>query len=393
MAGSRFRPGGGGSRAWNPADHPRDPLGRFATSFHGNNNRTVGRSRARSSEVDAPLDDDPWAQLEQRQLAQARQRASAARSAWNASDDLDVIPGHEGAGPRSLDSFLEELRGQESPAPFDGPRDEIMRHPWRGNAGNAPEAVAQLDDYAENAGEGRYSFDPDEADDLSDMGAINAGVIRAELVDGETGEKTGVMIVMKSTNTVDEADAEVLASEVGHAIGAPVPSVRQSPGDSKQLIMEGVFGSPGFNTEAPTFRDGREAVGNYREAGARIAVLDQITGNRDRHQGNWIMTDNDIPVGIDNGLAWGAALGEEQRSAEQIRQIQTGFMKAFDQGNGVSAWAQMGDRISLEEMESWESRLADMAPEFEKRGRSDWHMQMMENYGYLLAEKREEWND
>lgn len=91
-----------------------------------------------------------------------------------------------------------------------------------------------------------------------------------------------------------EALAEQESSIIAEAIGAPVPAVRIDPHNPDAVLMDWIDGA-----HVPR-GDNSEMV--ETEAGARLALLDILIDNRDRHRFNWLAT-LDGPVGIDHGLA------------------------------------------------------------------------------------------
>jgi hypothetical protein len=94
-----------------------------------------------------------------------------------------------------------------------------------------------------------------------------------------------------------QADAEQLASVLAEAIGAPTPRVYRQ--DARTIFMEFISGKVAKRET----NDRRDAAVASPE-GKLIGLVDALTGNPDRHAGNWMIRPNGKPVGIDHGLAW-----------------------------------------------------------------------------------------
>lgn len=95
------------------------------------------------------------------------------------------------------------------------------------------------------------------------------------------------------------AASEYLASLVGHAVGAPVPSVVR---DGERDVYMG-------------FVPGMESAGGHSlleraqfariDDGVLLGLLDHLIGNEDRNGGNWLISaDGKRLAGIDHGNAW-----------------------------------------------------------------------------------------
>jgi len=91
------------------------------------------------------------------------------------------------------------------------------------------------------------------------------------------------------------ASAEYLSSLVAEAVGALAPAVVKDPTNpDRAVIMGRVSGDLGtMHTGTAGPHDWGEARYWYTEtdAGRRIGLLDVLVANRDRHSGNWIMSD------------------------------------------------------------------------------------------------------
>lgn len=354
---------------WDPRLHPRGPLGRFI-----------------------PVGGRP-----------SSQRPSSNPWAWDADDsevgeeifsDLSVIPGHEGwLGQLLHPGTAERLRV------FQEANDAYFRSQRVGEERIEPHDHGHLPDWgaAESSQEGYTRADIEAAilahyesgraledqEDLSKGGSMNNGVRRG------TVPGTDIELVIKQSHEVDEADAEVLATEVGHAIGVRVPVVISDPDDRRRVAMEAIPGTIGVGTDVPKPPGwARAEVQSYREGAARMIYLDRLIGNPDRHDGNWMLTDDGRLYGIDHGLSFDASSGG-MRDANRIAEIQDIVIRG-GMGQESGNWFDYTDRVPSSEVLGWGDRLMATRPMFAARGRERWHDQMMTNWGQIVAQKQRE---
>lgn len=379
---------------WNPADHPRDPLGRF--SLVGGS-RTTSRLRPVSERKRgwSIFDEEPEAAASRDEIfgdsldvitpSSVRERFGS-KSEIPAGTGWGNMPPVRKSDAKEVSLAMRELQRMKRPPSYALPQrpDSWDEPDWRG----VPPADVEADIIEATSPD--FMMSPVGMQDLSSGGALNRGVRRGMMVD-EDGRKLDTEVVIKGTRISHEADAEVLASELGHAIGAPMPIVRAHDDERTNLVMEAVPGEMGFAVrETATQRElGREGYTNYLRSAKRIAILDQLTGNRDRHDGNWILTDDGTAVGIDNGLAWGAPAGKygETMTVNETRAEQE---NKRGRGNLAGGWYKIDDKHgpSLEEMESWRPKLQALEPVFAAHDQQRWFDDTMRNYEFLLHEKR-----
>lgn len=387
-----------GYSKFDPSLHPRDPLGMFAVkggtakrerdarlaSMDANSakRQVLGRGpdsafldEASVSDLSVIEDDTP-----SRLLAQYNNGDFGIDTFENKMDQVVARPAVEAAESYGARERKRQTRLAEANRAF--PPIEADRPDWeRADYLGRPESRAEIEGTLLAAADpGNLAVTTGEIHRLSGGGMADS-VVRAQLI-GPDGKRLPYDAVIKTAASRDEAAAEMLGAEVGHAIGAPVPVVVPSTNTGRQVYMEHIVGGIGYQTSAPGPADGREMVHAYREGAARLSVLDEITGNRDRHDGNWVLTDQGTPIGIDNGLMFGAG-GERFRSPQSIRNIRHGMLSS----SASAGWEQMQDRIPTEEMESWRPRLDALGPQFAARGKGDWHRQMMDNYEQVLERR------
>lgn len=391
------------SSRWDPSAHPRDPVGRFSLIGGRGSQRSLANTDRwvdpvlLSGEDFSDLDvitNEGWGDLPRPatfdvlrgQVGRAQNMDELGAVAKDIFDQLEPDQQIELLGDineRGL-AIRRNEQGRLSVPPVDLPRPANWdEDTWRG----MPGSEVEKDLHGFYGDPPSTYFNPGTVKDLSEGGAMNDGVKRAELITAD-GVKVRTEIVVKRASSVEEADAEILGSELGHVMGVPSPVVINNPKDNHEVAMEAVIGHPGYafgdHDPADMMYGDRKMIARYRESAARMAMMDQIMGNRDRHDGNWIMADSGEAVGIDNGLAFGGGR-ERYRSVEEIRRFQTEFMGNINQK--ASDWNKWGDRVSTEEMKSWAAGIKAMRPEFEKRGRLDWYEGALTNYTYLLRER------
>ena len=124
------------------------------------------------------------------------------------------------------------------------------------------------------------------------------------------------------------------------------------------------------------------------ESGKKIALLDYLTNNLDRHELNWI-TDGDEVKPIDQGFAFGKSL-EIADAKGVLHEItpQTPFVEYWlgvrrnDNGYGSKF---VKPKISKAELARHRASIEALKPEFDREGQSEWHAKMMERFEKLEA--------
>lgn len=179
---------------------------------------------------------------------------------------------------------------------------------------------------------------------------------------------------------VEEHDAEELAALVAEELGLRPPSVYRAtpddayfdyiPDDKATLAMEKI----GW---------GREVPSSYVDSldGRRMGLLDTLTENRDRNDGNWfISNDDDQIIPIDHGLSWqaspGADAGTPEATGNPFVQHYIDTSAADWLPDGQAQWAE--NDLSPAYVASLRHRLQGLRPEFERLGRGRWHDRMMQ---------------
>lgn len=160
----------------------------------------------------------------------------------------------------------------------------------------------------------------------------------------------GTKVVHKQYNSgyEDMADADVLTSKISQVVGAGAPPVAEMGGPgSGEIVMGFVDGEM-----AEDYPDYGELYNTPQ--GEKIGLLDYLDGNGDRHDENWMVTPDDIPVPIDNG----------------------GFLF----GNDTSSDFWDGYKGDQAEYDQINEGLVSLEPEFARMGHLTWYRDMMSRW-------------
>jgi hypothetical protein len=96
---------------------------------------------------------------------------------------------------------------------------------------------------------------------------------------------------------------EILASKISKVIGAGAPDIIGDPGSPSGLYEPKVAGV----SAVEHFKAGKKGMGEMFRSpeGAKIGLMDAITGNEDRHMGNVMVSPAGKPIPIDHNDTWG----------------------------------------------------------------------------------------
>lgn len=176
---------------------------------------------------------------------------------------------------------------------------------------------------------------------------------------------------------------EIVASRISDVVGAGAPGVvaqRSGPDTDPELWEEYARGAkPAIEWMGGTDED-EDPLGDndpYNEyispQGERIGLLDNLTGNGDRHFGNWMVhhtaKDGDVPVPIDHGnLSW-----------------QVDNYKSGSGPFGEDLWNEPESLVQFpaEQWTEWQAGLNNLKPYFEKYGMDYEYQNMMMNFDQM----------
>ncbi|MGM1059646.1 hypothetical protein [Saccharothrix sp. Mg75] len=198
------------------------------------------------------------------------------------------------------------------------------------------------------------------------------------LGDGSTGDTElltypdGTRLVRKRNGTkahyrdadpVKLTDAEELAPHVLAAVGLPHAAVHRTAPD--EVLMEYVHGRSGTELTG-----GRHVPDDYSGSpdGRLLGLVDHVIANRDRNTDNWIQTHDGRLIGIDHGEAFNADPFTTSPFAHTL----------YDHTERTPT--PRANEFTPADMHHLGQRLAALRPEFDKRGRSDWHDSMMRRH-------------
>lgn len=174
-----------------------------------------------------------------------------------------------------------------------------------------------------------------------------------------------------------QLDAEELAVRVMEAAGARAPRVQRLK--AGQIEMDFVEGRPTSDKWGRAALDSSGRVEReylalvQSDDGKRMGLADVLMNNFDRHDGNWLVGDDNRLVGIDHGLSW-ALTGDVDRAPGQ----QAGPDGLDTRPDGHYAdkpprYARWRDNdLTADDVRVVRRRLLALKPEFERLGRLDW---------------------
>jgi hypothetical protein len=177
-----------------------------------------------------------------------------------------------------------------------------------------------------------------------------------------------------------QCDAEQLVALMGAVFGCPVPKAVRT--GEAEVFIEVAPGTPwaAFKSnpavKASTLAEVEDEVA-ATPAGLRLGVLDLLTDNWDRRNpGNWMLQDDDTPVGIDQSFAFptpeiGSEMdGSRPPKRENISQFSIAFLTFDDQGQ-VDGFD--GTDLHPDDVAWLRARMDALKNDFEVLDRQDWY--------------------
>jgi uncharacterized protein YeeX (DUF496 family) len=166
----------------------------------------------------------------------------------------------------------------------------------------------------------------------------------------------------------DQSAAENLASRTGQAVTASVPAVYQR--DARTVYMDHAEGKLARHIdEDRMFRLADSPQGQ------RIAILDAMIGNQDRHPENWLADDEDHITGIDHGTGWFLDPGRQPDGS--FPPAEPHFEDAFADFVSTAGYSgrEWKDRIpfSRAELDRIRARFVKLRSEFVLNGKEAWY--------------------
>lgn len=370
----------GASRAWAANLHPRGQGGKFR-STQDKLRDSLSAHKSGGGGAD-PFEMFSAAQLHK--VAEARGvdvKKGAGKKDISAAL-LDSI--HGGANPAGLTgSDGSALHGVKRPAKSAKPAGPEAPEKPEPPAATTPTPAApagrgSLSDLVNSPVTGRQSLSP---------GSVGV-VERVSHPDGDEFHKVNQDFGGRSAE--ESTDAEELASLIGEAMNLPIPRVHRSgPAELHTDWTEGVTGAE----YAAEHGDDALAELANSDTGRLLGIFDLIVGNSDRHDGNFMVTDDGQLVGIDHGFTWSRVGGNGQivdigstdedaldgedfirelsdsggsRFNDHIGQGGVNFLTGEDSGPLEFPFISPGDVGEIR------SRLEALRPEFDRLGRGPW---------------------
>ncbi|SDH67470.1 phage prohead protease, HK97 family [Sinosporangium album] len=165
-----------------------------------------------------------------------------------------------------------------------------------------------------------------------------------------------------------QADAEMLGSLVGRAVGAQVPGVLRA-GD--RLLYLEYLDWPNAYT-VPMNERARYAD---TDSGRLLGLLDLVIDNYDRNPGNWLVLDDGSVAGIDHGAAWEQPFERSPDGTIKIPEVVNDFMKHFVH-KARQVW--LPNDMAPEDIDIIWDRLTSLREQFHHLGRGSWFTDMLE---------------
>lgn len=169
--------------------------------------------------------------------------------------------------------------------------------------------------------------------------------------------------------SLEAVDREVLGAEVAEALGLDNVAVVQVGDDEiVTTFHEGSTGLRLMESDGASYTQAFES-----EDGRRIGMLDYVTTNEDRHDGNWVRTNDGRIAPIDHtGMRFeNTQLLDGTSPFEIVAGLNPGF--------GVPSV------FTRAELDDIGDRLDGLKSKFAERGHSDWHSAMMRKFDVIKA--------
>lgn len=186
---------------------------------------------------------------------------------------------------------------------------------------------------------------------------------------------------------VQEHDAEELGALVAQELGLKPPGVyRATPDEAYFDYIEDDKAELGLEVVGwgkPVPRELADSVD-----GRRIGLLDVLTENRDRNDGNWFkvsdpQADNEL-IPIDHGLAF---TGSANRGPDYVETTSNPFAVHYIHGD-LGQWRD--NDLHPAYLASLRDGLMALKPQFNRLGRGSWHGRMMQRLTALQRHARGE---
>ena len=228
--------------------------------------------------------------------------------------------------------------------------------------------------------------------------SYESGIASSQKLSGGVTAKTeldttnsGTKLVVKTTSKkgnppyadpVRQNDAEELTSLLGRTLGVKVPEVhRVAPRKVAIEYFDGVESLVG----AGSLQRKRDLADS--KEGLKLGLLDLVTDQTDRHDGNWLVDSDGQVKGIDHSYAWGYVdHAGNPVSPKEPKRLVSWVDKALGivgRDEGVfnlklraqiyNHFWQDTDKVSKADIQTVRDRLKSIKSEFQRTGRLDWY--------------------
>lgn len=200
-------------------------------------------------------------------------------------------------------------------------------------------------------------------------GGKQAQTTKVEFKDGTSGVRKHI----DRSDGKRQQDAEELVPLLARMMGIKAPQVvRTDKNTTVQRFLPGKLASSLVYDGLPTRYKQRVKEAANNDQGYLIAILDQITYNMDRHEGNWLIGDDGDLTVIDHGLAWTNMRGQTDLSEAKVFRMNDPFSGLITTGKiGAASYKPKMD-IHPDDIDAIGDMLNALRPEFEARGQIEW---------------------
>lgn len=212
-----------------------------------------------------------------------------------------------------------------------------------------------------------------------DGGMMNDGVEVIEYPDGSKAVRKKVKDVQIPVGFADQTieisaqhqlDAEILAGLVGAQLGVNAPAATED-GDNT-VLMEFAPGETAMEAGQDAVMKALQGTDEAMDHSELVALFDTIIDNQDRHRGNWLVGPNGEVNLIDHSFSFMYSGHPDNPPPSESDFSETIYNNSYF---GKSEWHNIA--FSKGDIKEVRRRLNALKPDFEARGRKNWHNLMM----------------
>lgn len=211
---------------------------------------------------------------------------------------------------------------------------------------------------------------------------LEGGIMAEEISVGRLSDGTQAVVKRVGKNGAEEVEREYLSGRVLSAFGVDHTVATAGRNTLVMPFIKGQVGAEWKDANRARFRESEWALGLTKTDkamtdmpnGKAIGIFDVISGNTDRHGGNYIVTDKDRVYPIDHGLVQFQEVRGWRNTGPFERRLN-------EQGRGGDTY------ITKAELRDFKNRLQSVEPDF--KDHPDWFAFMMQQMNDLIAKAPE----